>query len=172
MHEYYHDFVCSVWTFAFFELVTHGVNDVDVYDVTHLSLLLLLTAKRGGDGHPLLCIPKAFLSKTEIFPSWISLFVPNIFLIFPHWISERLHLLPHLSLIPSYHHIWDHHLWAIISLVLTWPLDILDLQNRFLRYRQFKSVSDGHSAPKDKKGQDMLIIRELTTRARLNLKSP
>ena len=32
MHEYYHDFVCSVWTFAFFELVTHGGLDVDVYD--------------------------------------------------------------------------------------------------------------------------------------------
>ena len=50
--------------------------------------------------------------------------------------------------------------------------EIDDWLNRFLRYCQFKSVSDGHSAPNDKRGQDMLIIRELTTRARLNLKSP
>ena len=45
-----------------------------------------------------------------------------------------------------------------------------DWLNRFLRYCHFKSVSDGHSAPNDKRGRDMLIIRELTTRARLNLK--
>ena len=47
----------------FFVLVTHGGNDVDVYDdrSCHSPVLavavLLLTAERGGDGRALFCIP-------------------------------------------------------------------------------------------------------------------
>ena len=47
----------------FFVLVTHGGNDVDVYDdcSCHSPVLavavLLLTAERGGDERALFCIP-------------------------------------------------------------------------------------------------------------------
>ena len=92
-------FICTIFIkifcvlfehLPFFVLVTQRGNDVGVYDdpIGHSPVfavaVLLLTAERGGNGRALFCIPKAFLSKTEIFSSWISLFLPHIFLfVFP-----------------------------------------------------------------------------------------
>ena len=79
--------------------------------VTHLSLLLLSCCwlqKEEETGVHSSAFHKHFFQLLKYFWVGFPYLFHTYFSFFPHWISERLHLhlLPHLSLIPSYYHIW------------------------------------------------------------------
>ena len=76
------EILCVLFEHLPFFVLVGVYDDRSCHSPVLAVAVLLLTVERGGDGRALFCIPKAFLSITEIFPSWISLFVPHIFLVF------------------------------------------------------------------------------------------
>ena len=144
--------------------------------VTHLSLLLLSCCwlqKEEETGVHSSAFHKHFFQLPKYFRVGFPYLFHTYFSFFPNWISERLHLhlLPHLSLIPSYYHIWwssylgnnfvsDGHFlnrfclakpkWVNMWINLLMHT-ILDMAIKIfwickidlLRYCQFKSVRDG-----------------------------
>ena len=84
--------------------------------VTHLSLLLLSCCwlqKEEETGVHSSAFHKHYFQLLKYFWVGFPYLFHTYFSFFPHWISERLHLhlLPHLSLIPSYYHIWWSSYW-------------------------------------------------------------
>ena len=112
MHDYNQDFVCSVWTFAFLSW-WHMVVMMKMYKMIAAVItcpcccgLVADCRKRRRRACTLLNSISISFQLLKYFWVGFPFFFHTYFSFFSCWISERLHLLPHLSLIPSYPHIW------------------------------------------------------------------